>query len=490
MDVEADVSRGMPYFNMVGMLSMEVREAKERIRAAVKNSGYEMRPLRITVNLSPADKRKEGTLFDLPIAIAILKAAGCIDENIPEGTLIIGELGLSGEVKPVSGIFPILLMAERMGFKRCILPAGNINETVLVRGIDIVPVETLCQAAEYFQGKRHRLASQEIHIIPEMKKIPDFSEVHGHHLAKRAAEIAAAGNHNMLMIGPPGSGKSMIAGCIAGIMPELSYDEKVEISTIYSVCGLLKDGNGITGRPFRSPHHAITVQGMTGGGRYPKPGELSLASGGVLFLDELPEFSPAVIDTLRQPLEERKITLVRASGKYEFASDCMLVAAMNPCKCGYYPDRNICRCSEEDIRKYAGRISGAIFDRIDICVEVPRIEYRDVVEKHAEECSTDIRKRVVKAVEIQRNRYKDISVRNNASLSSSQVEKYCVRTPECETLIKNIFNKMNISMRGYYRILKVARTIADLEGSEIIRSEHIEEAVICKTPDISYIGGN
>lgn len=317
----------------------------------------------------------------------------------------------------------------------------------------------------------------------------DFNEIHGNNMAKRAAEIAAAGNHNLLMSGPPGSGKSMIAGRISSIMPKLSYEEKIEISTIYSVCGLLKESGGVNSRPFRAPHHTITLQGMTGGGRYPKPGEISLANGGVLFLDELPEFNQSVIDALRQPLENKKITLVRASGKYEFAADCMLVAAMNPCKCGFYPDRNRCRCTDDEVRKYMGKISGAILDRIDICVEVPRTEYMELVGKTKEESSCDIRKRVEKAREIQKERYLHTSIRNNSSLTSKQTEEYCVLDNESERIIKSAFEKFRLSTRGYYKLLKVARTIADLECEEKIRRKHIEEAIAYRTFDAITYGG-
>lgn len=492
MDIEVDVSNGMPYFNMVGMLSMEIKEAKERIRAALKNSGYELKPSRITVNLSPADKRKEGTLFDLPIAFAILKAAGLISQCSFEEMLVIGELGLSGEVKPVNGILPILMMAKRMGFKRCVLPSGNISETEFVKDIEVIPVDNLKQAVRYvINGEKCKVQSD---LSVKALKVsenngPDFSDIHGHRMAKRAAEIAAAGNHNLLMVGPPGSGKSMIAGRISSIMPTLTYEERIGISTIYSVCGLLKDGNAVTKRPYRAPHHTITVQGMTGGGRYPRPGELSLASGGVLFLDELPEFNPLVIDTLRQPLENKKITLVRASGKYEFAADCMLVAAMNPCKCGYYPDRNRCTCTDDEVRKYMGRISGAILDRMDICVEVPRTEYRELIERNNEECSADIRSRVERAVNIQKERYMGTDIRNNASLSSKKTEIYCKLDKSGTELIKRAFDKFKMSTRGYYKILKVARTIADLAGEKDIKREHVQESVIYRTFDAATYGG-
>lgn len=328
--VEADVANGMPYFNMVGMLSSEVKEAKERVRSALKNSGFRVLPQRITVNLSPADRKKEGAAFDLPIAVAILRAMGMISEKRLVDTLIIGELGLDGRVKAVRGVLPIVLEAKRQGIGRCIVPIENCKEAMEVNDIQIIPVKDLKQVTDYInKGYIGEIVFQDEKVVYQNGGTPDFSEVKGNLMARRAAEIAAAGNHNLLMIGPPGSGKSMIAERIAGILPSIKKEEMLEILGIYSICGLLKDGEFVRSRPFRAPHHTITIQGMTGGGTYPRPGELSLAHKGVLFLDEITEFHPAVLETLRQPLETGQMIITRTSGTYIFDTDCMVVAAMN-----------------------------------------------------------------------------------------------------------------------------------------------------------------
>ncbi|MBD5136338.1 MAG: YifB family Mg chelatase-like AAA ATPase [Lachnospiraceae bacterium] len=484
--VEADVANGMPYFNMVGMLSSEVKEAKERVRSALKNSGYKIPPQRITVNLSPADRKKKGAAFDLPIAIAVLRAMGMIKEKRLKNTLVIGELGLDGKVKPVKGVLPIVLAAKKAGISTCIVPTNNYEEAIEVGGMKIIPAENLMQAVSYIMN------GLEQNIIPQysgktdIQQAPDFNEIYGNAAAKRAAEIAAAGNHNMLMIGPPGAGKSMIAGRISGILPDISSEESLEVSGIYSICGLLEDGKCIKTRPFRAPHHTITLQGMTGGGKYPVPGELSLAHKGVLFLDEVTEFTPAVLDTLRQPLEDKRLIITRTSGTYTFDTDCMVVAAMNPCKCGFYPDRTRCICTDEEVRRYMGRISGAILDRMDICVEVSRVNYNELGKQDIPESSKDIKKRVAAAVELQKERYKGMNISCNSMLSSKDTDKFCHLNNRCEDVMKMAFDKLNLSARGYFKILKVARTIADLEGSTDIEERHLSEAIIYKTMDKGY----
>lgn len=484
--VEADVANGMPYFNMVGMLSSEVKEAKERVRSALKNSGYKIPPQRITVNLSPADRKKKGAAFDLPIAIAVLRAMGMIKEKRLKNTLVIGELGLDGKVKPVKGVLPIVLAAKKAGISTCIVPINNYEEAIEVGGMKIIPAENLMQAVSYIMN------GLEQNIIPQysgktdIQQAPDFNEIYGNAAAKRAAEIAAAGNHNMLMIGPPGAGKSMIAGRISGILPDISSEESLEVSGIYSICGLLEDGKCIKTRPFRAPHHTITLQGMTGGGKYPVPGELSLAHKGVLFLDEVTEFTPAVLDTLRQPLEDKRLIITRASGTYIFDTDCMVVAAMNPCKCGFYPDRTRCICTDEEVRRYMGRISGAILDRMDICVEVSRVNYNELGRQDIPESSEDIKKRVAEAVELQKERYKGMNISCNSMLSSKDADKFCHLNNRCEDVMKMAFDKLNLSARGYFKILKVARTIADLDGSTDIEERHLSEAIIYKTMDKGY----
>lgn len=484
--VEADVANGMPYFNMVGMLSSEVKEAKERVRAALKNSGYKIPPQRITVNLSPADRKKKGAAFDLPIAIAVLRAMGMIKEKRLKNTLVIGELGLDGKVKPVKGVLPIVLAAKKAGISTCIVPLNNYKEAIEVGGMKIIPAANLMQAVSYIMN------GLEQNIIPlcsgktDIQQSPDFNEIYGNAAAKRAAEIAAAGNHNMLMIGPPGAGKSMIAGRISGILPDISSEESLEVSGIYSICGLLEDGKCIKTRPFRAPHHTITLQGMTGGGKYPVPGELSLAHKGVLFLDEVTEFTPAVLDTLRQPLEDKRLIITRTSGTYTFDTDCMVVAAMNPCKCGFYPDRTRCICTDEEVRRYMGRISGAILDRMDICVEVSRVDYNEIGKREMPESSADIRKRVVEAVKLQKERYRGMNISGNSMLAPKDIDKFCHLNNRCEAIMKMAFDKLNLSARGYFKILKVARTIADLDRSIDIEERHLSEAIIYKTIDKGY----
>ncbi|MDE5782360.1 MAG: YifB family Mg chelatase-like AAA ATPase [Lachnospiraceae bacterium] len=484
--VEADVANGMPYFNMVGMLSSEVKEAKERVRSALKNSGYKIPPQRITVNLSPADRKKKGAAFDLPIAIAVLRAMGMIKEKRLKNTLVIGELGLDGKVKPVKGVLPIVLAAKKAGISTCIVPINNYEEAIEVGGMKIIPAANLMQAVSYIMNGLEQNIIPQCSSKTDIQQAPDFNEIYGNAAAKRAAEIAAAGNHNMLMIGPPGAGKSMIASRISGILPDVSSEESLEVSSIYSICGLLQDGKCIKIRPFRAPHHTITLQGMTGGGKYPVPGELSLAHKGVLFLDEVTEFMPAVLDTLRQPLEDKRLIITRASGTYTFDTDCMVVAAMNPCKCGFYPDRTRCICTDEEVRRYMGRISGAILDRMDICVEVSRVNYNEIGKREFPESSEDIRKRVVEAVELQKERYKGMNISGNSMLTPKDIDKFCHLNNRCEDVMKMAFDKLNLSARGYFKILKVARTIADLDGSTDIEERHLSEAIIYKTMDKGY----
>ncbi len=496
ISVEVDAHDGLPGMIMVGYLSSEVREAQERVRTALRNSGFRFPPKKIVINLSPASIRKAGTSYDLAIALAVLAAFGEVDLEPYQDCLFVGELGLDGRIKPVRGVLPIVLSAKEKGFQRCILPLENMQEGQAGKKIEVAAPLSLEQCVEWLRHPEKiknysavKFSDTAADQSADVRESKDFSEVNGQIVLRRSSEIAAAGRHNLLMIGEAGAGKTMVAQRIPSILPPMTETESIEVSKIYSVCGLLSNKQTlITKRPFRNPHHTISPQALAGGGVNPKPGELSLASGGILFLDEFPEFSSKAIEILRQPLEERSVTISRVHGTYVFPANILLIAAMNPCPCGFYPDRNRCRCSSGQIQHYLGKISKPILDRFDITAEAAPVSYQELRYSGNNESSSQIRSRVESAVERQAHRFHGTSISYNSEMNGKEIETYCKISSQEEHFLEAIYKKKHLSARAVHKILKVSRTIADLEERESISHSDLCEAIGYRSLETKYWG--
>ncbi len=490
VDVEVDISSGLPGYELVGLASTATKESKERVRSAIRNSGFQYPAKRIIVNLAPADTKKEGPVFDLAIALGILVASGQIESKVYKEFVAIGELSLDGKLRQVNGIMPILIAAMQNGRRKFIIPSENAREASYIDGIEVYALDSFRDAVEFLSGLSCapiETSDYEASCLQHGYGV-DFADVKGQTVAKRALEIAVAGGHNAIMIGPPGAGKTMLAKCVPTIMPEMTFEEAVEVTKIHSVAGILDSNVGIvTTRPFRTPHHTTTVPALVGGGAKAKPGEVSLANHGVLFLDEMPEYSRHALETLRQPLEDRKVSVSRVNNTVEYPANFMLLASMNPCPCGNFGSKTqICRCTTSQIHNYLAKLSGPLMDRIDLQIEVDNISYGELRDRKAAESSAVIKERINAVRALQRERFKDCGILTNAEMGSREMGIFCKIDKDCERLLEKAFERLNLSARGTTRILKVARTIADLAGSENILAPHIAEAIQYRGIDRKY----